>query len=116
MDHLELRHQTFLFPALLRAASPTIFLGAGEGRRAGLEGLETRREISDLPGPSSVKLGSRVDVRFITPLKNTLTMGGDAECLKEGAMGPGLWYKEPERGREASPTTYPNELIRIYKD
>ena len=31
-------------------------------------------------------------------------------------MGPGLRYKEPERGREVSPTTYPNELIRIYKD
>jgi len=90
MDHLELRHQTFLFPALLRAASPTIFLGAGEGRRAGLEGLETRREISDLPGPSSVKLGSRVDVRFITPLKNTLTMGGGCGMLEGGRHGAGV--------------------------
>ena len=117
MDHLELRHQTFLFPALLRVASPTIFLGAGEGRRAGLEGLETRREISDLPGPSSVKLGSRVDVRFITPLKNTLTMGGGCGMLEGGRHGAGERYKEPEGGREAaSPTTYPNELIRIYKD
>ena len=31
-------------------------------------------------------------------------------------MGPGLRYKEPERGREVSPTIYPIELIRIYKD
>ena len=75
---------------LLRAASPTIFLGAGEGRRAGLEGLETRREISDLPGPSSVKLGSRVDVRFITPLKNTLTMGGGCGMLEGGRHGAGV--------------------------
>ena len=117
MDHLELRHQTFLFPALLRVASPTIFLGAGEGRRAGLEGLETRREISDLPGPSSKKLGSRVNVRFITPLKNTLTMGGGCGMLEGGRHGAGERYKEPEGGREAaSPTTYPNELIRIHKD
>ena len=79
-----------LFPALLRAASPTIFLGAGEGRRAGLEGLETRREISDLPGPSSAKLGSRVDVRFITPIKNTLTMGGGCGMLEGGRHGAGV--------------------------
>ena len=77
MDHLELRHQTFLFPALLRVASPTIFLGAGEGRRAGLEGLETRREISDLPGPSSKKLGSRVNARFITPVDYLSEHDGD---------------------------------------
>ena len=45
-----------------------------------------------------------------------LTMGADAECLKAGARGRG-GVQEPEGGREAaSLTTYPNELIRIYKD
>ena len=58
-----------------------------------------------------------MDVCFITPIKNLPSRWeADAECLKEGAMGPGLRYKEPERGREVSPTTYPNELIRIHKD
>ena len=45
-----------------------------------------------------------------------LTMGGGCGMLEGGRHGVGVRYKEPEGGREASPTTYPNELIRIYKD
>ena len=106
-----------LFPALLRAASPTIFLGAGEGRRAGLEGLETRREISGLPGPSSAKFGFQGGRMLHNSDKEfTLTMGGGCGMLEGGRHGAGVRYKEPEGGREVSPTTYPNELIRIYKD
>ena len=46
-----------------------------------------------------------------------LTMGGRCGMLEGGRHGAGERYKEPEGGREAaSPTTYPNELIRIYKD
>ena len=46
-----------------------------------------------------------------------LTMGGGCGMLEGGRHGVGERYKEPEGGREAdSPTTYPNELIRIYKD
>ena len=44
-----------------------------------------------------------------------LTMGGGCGMLEGGRHGER--YKEPGGGREAaSPTTYPNELIRIYKD
>ena len=47
----------------------------------------------------------------------SLTMGGGCGMLEGGRHGAGVRYKEPEGGREAvSPTTYPNELIRIYKD
>ena len=103
---------------LLRAASPTIFLGAGEVRRAGIEGLETRREISSLPGPSSAKFGFRGGRMLHNSDKEfSLTMGGGCGMLEGGRHGAGERYKEPEGGREAdSPTTYPNELIRIYKD
>ena len=85
--------------------------------RAGIEGLETCREISGLPGPSSAKFGFRGGRMLHNSDKEfALTMGADAECLKAGARGRG-GVQEPEGGREAaSPTTYPNELIRIYKD
>ena len=46
----------------------------------------------------------------------TLTMGGGCGMLEGGRHGAGVRYKEPEGGSEVSPTTYPNELIRIYKD
>ena len=103
---------------LLRAASPTIFLGAGEVGRAGMEGLETCREISGLPGPSSAKFGFRGGRMLHNSDKEfALTMGGGCGMLEGGRHGAGERYKEPEGGREAaSPTTYPNELIRIYKD
>ena len=38
-----------------------------------------------------MKLGSRVDVRFITPLKiDTLTMGGGCGMLEGGRHGAGV--------------------------
>ena len=87
-------------------------------RRAGIEGLETRREISGLPGPSSVKFGFQGGRMLHNSDKEfTLTMGDGCGMLEGGRHGVGVRYKEPEGGREAvSPTTYPNELIRIYKD
>ena len=87
-----------------------------EGRRAGLEGLETRREISDLPGPSSKKLGSRVNVRFITPLKNTLTMGGGCGMLEGGRHGAGAEVQGAGEREWSFTDNNPNELIRTYKD
>ena len=86
--------------------------------RAGVEGLETCREISGLPGPSSAKFGFRGGRMLHNSDKEfALTMGGGCGMLEGGRHGAGERYKEPEGGREAaSPTTYPNELIRIYKD
>ena len=102
---------------LLRAASPTIFLGAGEvNGRAEVEGLETCREISGLPGPRSTRFGFGVDECFITPIKNLPSRWERMRKLEGGGQGRG-GVQEPEGGREAaSPTTYPNELIRTYKD
>ena len=86
-------------------------------RRAGIEGLETCREISGLPGPSSAKFGFRGGRMLHNSDKEfALTMGGGCGMLEGGRHGAGVRYKEPEGGREVSPTTYPNELIRIYKD
>ena len=76
---------------LLRAASPTIFLGAGEVRRAGIEGSETRREISGLPGPSSAKFGFRGGRMLHNSDKEfTLTMGGGCGMLEGGRHGAGV--------------------------
>ena len=86
--------------------------------RAEVEGLETCREISGLPGPSSAKFGFRGGrILHNSDKEFALTMGGGCGMLEGGRHGAGEGYKEPEGGREAaSPTTYPNELIRIYKD
>ena len=84
--------------------------------RAGVEGLETCREISGLPGPRSAKFGFGVDVFFITPIKNLPSRWERMRKLEGGGQGRG-GVQEPEGGREAaSPTMYPNELIRTYKD
>ena len=82
------------------------------------------RRIGNSPGDFGLswtelsEVGIQGGLRFITPLKiDTLTMGGGCGMLEGGRHGAWVRYKEPEGGREAiSPTTYPNELIRIYKD
>ena len=86
--------------------------------RAEVEGLETCREISGLPGPSSAKFGFRGGrILHNSDKEFALTMGGGCGMLEGGRHGAGEGYKEPEGGREAdSPTKYPNELIKIYKD
>ena len=61
-------------------------------------------------------LGSGVDVCFITPIKNLPSRWERMRKLEGGGQGRG-GVQEPEGGREAaSPTMYPNELIRTYKD
>ena len=77
------------------------FLGAGEVGRAGVEGLEACREISGLPGPSSAKFGFRGGRIFITPIKNLPSRWEVvAECLKEGAMGPGRGTRSRREGEK----------------
>ena len=86
---------------LSASCSPTIFLGAGEVGRAGVEGLEACREISGLPGPSSAKFGFRGGRIFITPIKNLPSRWEVvAECLKEGAMGPGRGTRSRREGEK----------------
>ena len=70
--------------------------------RAGIEGLETCREISGLPGPSSAKFGFRGGRMLHNSDKEfALTMGGGCGMLEGGRHGAGERYKEPEGGREA---------------
>ena len=84
--------------------------------RAEIEGLETCWGISGLPGPRSPEFGFGVDEGFITLIKNLPSRWERMRKLEGGGQG---WegVQEPEGGREAaSPTTYPNELIRTYKN
>ena len=93
------------------------FLGAGEVGRAGVEGWKLAGRFE----PPWIEL-SEVWVPGWTYFHNSdkefaLTMGGGCGMLEGGRHGAGEGYKEPEGGREAdSPTKYPNELIKIYKD
>ena len=112
-----MRHHTSCFRPSTSCLSDHLPRGGGSER-------ESRgRGIGNLPGdfgPPWTEV-SEVWVRDGRMLHNSdkefaLTMGADAECSKAGARGRG-GVQEPEGGREAaSPTTYPNELIRIYKD
>ena len=77
-----MRHQTSCFQL-----SPTNLLrgGASERERAG-------NLLGDFgpPWTESTEFGLGVDEGFITPIKNLPSRWeADAECLKEGAMGPG---------------------------
>ena len=106
-----------LFPAFCELLSNHLPRGGGSGESRG-------RRIGSLPGdfgPPWTEL-SEVWVPGWTYFHNSdkefaLTMGGGCGMLEGGRHGAGEGYKEPEGGREAdSPTKYPNELIKIYKD
>ena len=68
------------------------------------------------PWTESTEFGLGVDEGFITPIKNLPSRWERMRKLEGGGQGRG-GVQEPEGGREAaSPTMYPNELIRTYKD
>ena len=106
-----------MFPAFYELLLPTILLRGGarerESRERGIGNL-----LGDFGSPWTEVNG--VWVRGGRRLHNSdkkfaLTMGAEAEAEGGGQGWGGV--QEPEGGREAaSPATYPNELIRTYKN
>ena len=103
-----MRHHTSCFQP-----SPTILLrgGASERERVWKPAGGFRASLAEVNG---VWVG--VDEGFITPIKNLPSRWERMRKLEGGGQA---WegVQEPEGGREAaSPATYPNELIRTYKN
>ena len=80
------------------------------------------RRIGNSPGdfgPSWTELkevGFQGGPRFITPLKNTLTMGGGCGMLEGGRHGAGAEVQGAGEREWSFTDNNPNELIRTYKD